>query len=81
MKDNADPLSGWNLSEILKQRIGLATNDVYGKLYRHLHDQLSSFRRSLRTSNSCNFKLFHMDPGALVEHFKNAVTFDRIEVL
>jgi len=80
MEDNADPLQGWNFSDILKQSAGPAINDLYGKLFCYLHDQLSMFRRSLRTSRSCNFKLFNMDVRALAEHFGGAVTFDRIEV-
>ena len=81
MKDSADPLHGWSLPEILEQRVGPTPNDLYGKLYRHLHDQLSSFRRFLRTSKSCTFKLLHMDAKALAGHLKDDVLFDRIEVL
>jgi hypothetical protein len=80
MKDDAEPLHGWSLREVLEQRAGPASNDLYGKLYRHLHDLLSSFRRRLRKSHSCNFKLSHMDAKALAGDFGDAVTFDRIEV-
>jgi hypothetical protein len=79
MKDDAEPLHGWSLREVLEQRAGPASNDLYGKLYRHLHDLLSSFRRRLRKSHSCNFKLSHMDAKALAGDFGDAVTFDRIE--
>jgi hypothetical protein len=81
MKDNADPLHGWSLPEVLEQKAGPASNDIYGKLYHHLYDQLSSFRRNLSTSNSCVFKLFNMDANALARHFGGGVGFDRIEVL
>ena len=80
MKDDAEPLHGWSLREVLEQRAGPASNDLYGKMYRHLHDLLSSFRRRLRTSHSCNFKLFHVDAKVLAGQLGDAVTFDRIEV-
>jgi hypothetical protein len=79
--DDADTLLGHSLGDILKQKAGLASNDLYGKLHCYLHDQLSLFRRSLRTSNSSNFKLYNMDAKALAGHLGGAVTFDRIEVL
>jgi len=81
MKDDADPLEGWNFPEILEQKSVPASNDIYGKLYYYLHDQLSSFRRKVRTSTSFNFMLFNMDAKALAGHFGSTVAFDRIEVM
>jgi len=81
MKDNADPLHGWSLPEVLEGKAGPASNDIYVKLYQHLYDQLSAFRRNLRTIKSCSFKLYNMDANALTRHFGDAIEFDRIEVL
>jgi hypothetical protein len=81
MKDNADPLHGWSLPEVLEGKAGPASNDIYGKLCHHLYDQLSSFRRNLRTIKSCSFKLYNRDANALTRHFGDAIGFDRIEVL
>ncbi|KAF2768772.1 hypothetical protein EJ03DRAFT_343808 [Teratosphaeria nubilosa] len=36
MKDAADPLDGWSLSEVLKLQGGAAKNDIYGKLHHYL---------------------------------------------
>jgi len=80
MKDDADPLLGWRLPEILKQNVGPASNDIYGKLYYHLHDQLSLFRRNLNKSSGCDFKLFNMDANLLTQLLHDDTAFDRIEV-
>lgn len=40
MLDNADPLNGWSLNDVLEFPVGSATNDVYGKLYNYLLDLL-----------------------------------------
>jgi hypothetical protein len=80
MKDDADPLLGWSLPEILKQNVGPASNDIYGKLYFRLHDQLSLFRRNLNKSNGCDFNLLNMDAELLAQLLPEATAFDRIEV-
>jgi hypothetical protein len=80
MKDNADPLLGWSLPEILKQSVGPTSNDIYGKLYSHLHDQLSSIRSNLHASNGCDFQLYNMDAAVLAQKIDEAIAFDRIEV-
>lgn len=79
MLDNADPLYGWSLPEVLAQSAGLAFNDVYGKPFCLLRDQLSLFRHNLHASDSCSFKLFNMDARTLTQHLGSAVAFDRIE--
>jgi len=81
MKDDADPLAGWSLPEVLKQRVGHTSNDIYGKLYCHIHDQLSSFRRNLRSGICCDLKLYNMDAAVLARHLGQDISFDRIEVL
>ena len=72
MKDSADPLDGWSLPEILKQNARPASNDVYGKLYRHLFELLQSFHRSL-SARPFSFRLLHMDASDLADHLRDAV--------
>lgn len=79
MKDSADPLDGWSLPEILKQNARPASNDVYGKLYRHLPELLQSFHRSL-SARPFSFRLLHMDASDLADHLRGEPGFDRIEV-
>lgn len=79
MKDSADPLDGWNLPEILKQNAGPASNDVYGKLHRHVSELLQSFHRNLSARPSA-FRLSHMDANDLGDHLRDEPGFDRIEV-
>ena len=79
MKDSADPLDGWSLPEILKQNAGPASNDVYGKLHRHLFELLRSFHRNLSARPSA-FRFLHMDVSDLADHLRDEPGFDRIEV-
>ena len=79
MKDSADPLDGWSLPTILKQNAGPASNDVYGKLYRHLSDLLRSFLHSLAARPSA-FHFLHTDANDLADHLRDESGFDRIEV-
>lgn len=79
MKDSADPLDGWSLPEILKQNAGPASNDIYGKLHRHVSELLRSFHRSL-TSRQCTFRFLHKDANDLAENLQDKLGFDRIEV-
>lgn len=79
MKDDADPLSGWSLSEIVAQNTGRASNDLYGKLYSHLYQLLASFRHSLR-ARSFSFNLLNIDASLLPVTLPPGTLFDRIEV-
>jgi hypothetical protein len=79
MKDSADPLDGWSLPEILKQNAGPASNDVYGKLHRHLSELLRSFHRNLSARPSA-FHFLHVDANDLADYFREEPGFDRIEV-
>lgn len=78
MKDDADPLHGWQMSEILGVSSGTATNDIYGKLIVLLKDLLTRFHRRLDTLN-ISFHLLNVNAEDLYDYVKPAA-FDRIEV-
>jgi hypothetical protein len=49
MTDSCDPLQSWNINEVLQsgKKHGVAPNDIYGALYFHLKDELTSFSRRM----------------------------------
>lgn len=78
MKDSAEPLDGWDVTDVLNADTGPATNDVYGKLFYYVTDLLSSFKRrtaslSVRFEMSCN-------PAEELGNHLKADVFARIEV-
>ena len=79
MKDDSDPLNGWDLPQILSSNCGAAKNDVYGKLYHHVKTMISSFHRRL-SQTSCHFQLFNMNAKDLPNHLEKG-RFARIEVV
>ncbi|XXG94485.1 hypothetical protein Hte_000742 [Hypoxylon texense] len=78
MKDDADPLHGWQMSEISAVSSGTATNDIYGKLFVLLKDLLARFHRRLGTLD-VSFHLLNVNAEDLHDYVK-PTTFDRIEV-
>ncbi|KAK3725201.1 hypothetical protein LTR37_000712 [Vermiconidia calcicola] len=78
IKDDADPLDGWPLEEISNSGCGLATNDVYGKLYFFIRHLLILFNRRIKRSE-CHIHLFCMNAGYLPRELTD-LKFDRIEV-
>lgn len=78
MKDSADPLDGWNLSEVLDFDIGPTTNDVYGKLFCYLRSLFSSFHQRV-ASHSVRFLLLNVDATDLPDQL-GETRFARIEV-
>lgn len=78
MADSADPLNGYKLADILNIRAGPATNDVYGKLYVHVRENLRAFRRRL-VFQEIDFTFSNIDATALRRR-QSIPTFDRIEV-
>jgi hypothetical protein len=78
MLDDANPLEGWCLSEILKTDAGPATNDVFGKLFCYLQSVFRAFYRRIASSN-VEFQLFNVDAKELPSYLK-AQHFARIEV-
>ncbi|KIW22047.1 hypothetical protein, variant [Cladophialophora immunda] len=64
MMDSADPFDGWDLRSVLQRSYGSATNDMYGKLFNHLRDLLSSFARQA-ASRKMAFELFNADVNDL----------------
>lgn len=78
MMDTAYPIAGWKFSEIVKQDTGLATNDVYGKLFHYVSSMLQSFHRRMR-SLDIEIKMFCNDVQNLKD-FVHEQLFDRIEV-
>lgn len=78
MKDSADPLDGWNLSEVLKVQCGPASNDSYGKLFYFLTSLFSRFYHRLSVLEA-SFELLNLDAKNLRDHLPDG-TFSRIEV-
>ncbi|OBS15940.1 hypothetical protein FPOA_12899 [Fusarium poae] len=78
MYDNADPLNGWSLKEVETTFTGLATSDIYGKLYYRIRVTLKTFLERI-SSLSVAFELLQVDASNLSGHLENRV-FDRIEV-
>lgn len=76
--DSADPFDGWNAGVALQSSYGPATNDIYGKLFNHLKDLLSSFIRQA-ASRRIAFELFNVDVNDLPRQLGSR-QFARIEV-
>ena len=79
MADSADPLDGWDLGYLLQSSYSSAINDIYGNLFYHLRDLLSSFIRQV-ASRKIAFELFNMDVNDLPRHLGGR-QFARIEVI
>lgn len=78
MMDDAEPLSGWDLAEVLQTSTGTAINDLYGKLFVHVRSVLISFKRRL-SSSGARFELYNSNATELPQIFAPN-TFARIEV-
>ncbi|OCL12153.1 hypothetical protein AOQ84DRAFT_420874 [Glonium stellatum] len=82
MKDNSDPLSGWNIDEV-NQCAPLAKKDIYGSLFFYLRDLLLKFCGRIQSAK-VHLQLFQVDavelPNILKESVKGNISFDRIEV-
>lgn len=79
MMDSADPFDGWDLRYVLQNSYGSAANDMYGKLFNHLRDLLSSFARQA-ASRKIAFELFNEDVNDLPRQLGSR-QFARIEVI
>jgi hypothetical protein len=79
MMDSADPFDGWDLGYVLQSSYGSANNDMYGKLFNHLRDLLSSFIRQV-ASRRIAFELFNTDVNDLPRQLGSR-QFARIEVI
>ncbi|KJX98201.1 hypothetical protein TI39_contig428g00014 [Zymoseptoria brevis] len=77
LNDDADPLSGWDLREVMSVHSGPAVDDVYGKLHTHVRSTLSQFRRRLMT-HTFAFSFTNIDAKELPAALKHQ-HFDRIE--
>ncbi|KAI1101065.1 hypothetical protein F4804DRAFT_317033 [Jackrogersella minutella] len=77
LKDDADPINGWQKQEILKFPSGAAINDIYGKLNFFLGDIITRFHRRLMSSDIM-FQLLNVNAEDLQKHV-GQVLFDRIE--
>ncbi|EXK76747.1 hypothetical protein FOQG_18522 [Fusarium oxysporum f. sp. raphani 54005] len=78
MHDNADPLNGWSVKEVETTSTGLATSDIYGKLFYHVRFALKAFLDRM-CSSSVAFELLQVDASDLPGHLEKK-SFDRIEV-
>lgn len=79
MKDSADPLEGWPLSEVLSVHTGLR-DDVNGKLYQYIHSCLVEFHGRLQALE-IKFRLYQGDVRQAVPQLMDTKTkYDRIEV-
>ncbi|KAI1376191.1 hypothetical protein F4677DRAFT_84451 [Hypoxylon crocopeplum] len=78
MKDDADPLDGWRISDIVDVDSGLATNDVYCKLSFLLKDLITRFYHRLK-SLDISFQLLNVNAEDL-HHYIEQGSFDRIEI-
>lgn len=78
MIDTDDPLSGWNLADVLGTNIGNAAYDLYGKLYVHVGSLLLSFKHRL-SNTGADFELHNLESAEL-EKTLAPTTFARIEV-
>lgn len=84
MMDSADPISGWNLAEVLSTASGSASNDLYGKLFTHIHSTICQFNNRL-TQTGAAFELFNTNaahlPSVLAQSPSTTPTsFARIDV-
>ncbi|SMR64258.1 unnamed protein product [Zymoseptoria tritici ST99CH_3D1] len=77
VKDDADPLYAWDLQEVTDIDLGLATNDLYGKLHHHVKNKLTQFRHRLATQKFA-FHFTNVSPEQLPTVLKSQ-HFDRIE--
>ena len=77
--DSADPFDGWDLSHILRSSRGSAANDMYGKLFNHLRDLLSSFATQAASRNIA-IELINVDVNDLPSQLGDR-QFARIEVM
>ncbi|KAI1368344.1 hypothetical protein F5Y08DRAFT_355541 [Xylaria arbuscula] len=77
LKQDADPLRGWDLYEVNKnEEIGAARNDIYGKLFYHVRDLFKRFILKLRTAKVT----FHVLPFSGYDFAdETSQRFDRIE--
>ncbi|KAM0347333.1 hypothetical protein ACHAPU_004852 [Fusarium lateritium] len=78
MFDNADPLNGWSVQDIEATFTGLATSDIYGKLYYYVRDVLKRFMGRICTTD-VSFELLQLDASKLPGQVQDN-SFDRIEV-
>lgn len=78
MADDADPLDGWPLEEVLRTSSGPATADTYGKLYFHLRGVLGRFIKRISEANIV-FEMHHADASSLPHRLENN-QFSRIDV-
>ncbi|KAK4963528.1 hypothetical protein LTR10_001157 [Elasticomyces elasticus] len=70
-------LCGWDWAEVLAADGGLATNDIYGKLFTYVKDVLGKFWDTLR-SRTIDFKLINVDALTIGQYFPQN-KFARIE--
>jgi hypothetical protein len=78
MYDNADPLNGWSAKDIEATSTGLATSDIYGKMYYYVRGVLEAFLGGM-SSRAVALELLRVDASDLPTHL-NENSFDRIEV-
>jgi hypothetical protein len=78
MHDNADPLKGWSSKDVADCSIGVASADIYGKLFYHVRAVFRAFLVRL-SGLRATFKLFQMDVSCLPE-FVEGSSCSRIEV-
>lgn len=78
MEVTAEPLFGWSLQEILNTPSISAVDDIYGRLYFHLHRVLGSFLDRLEKSQ-ISFRVLNYDAFSLPMLLR-ADYFSRIDV-
>ena len=78
MYDNADPLNGWSAKDIEATSTGLATSDIYGKMYYYVRGVLEAFLGGM-SSRTAAIEPLQVDASDLPSHL-NINSFDRIEV-
>ena len=82
MGDDADPLKGWRIHDVMQQSL-TAKHDKYGALYNHLRELLTIFCKRLQGLR-INFFVYDTDPEYLIKSLKHLniaqQSFDRIEV-
>ena len=75
-----DPFNGYSPADVLDSKIGLTTNDSYGKIYCYIKALFRRFYRRAR-SLKCNIKLYNLDVADLAQILqKREIRFARIEV-
>lgn len=80
MRDSADPIDGWTLSDVLGESGG-AKNDVYGLLHLHVRRLLEKFCEKLFILK-LDICLYQNDARDLPNQLKGELRFyDRIEVM